>query len=91
MKKLTLDVTDLKVESFPTAAVQTREGTVKANEDTAFCSASCQPTCGIVPMTYDCEGETLGCEGAAAVRPTSFGCTTGGETDDYTGCLPCCV
>ena len=41
MKKLRLQVDDLAIESFPTAAVEARPGTVRGNEATPGCTESC--------------------------------------------------
>ena len=47
MKKLALDMGDLRVESFGTVAEpSTPRGTVAAAEATARCSANCTCTCG---------------------------------------------
>jgi hypothetical protein len=48
MKKLTLDVDALAVESFPTAEVDEARGTVDAQEATVRCNtrvASCYTSC----------------------------------------------
>jgi hypothetical protein len=46
MKKLALDIGELRVESFGTAEPSTVRGTVAAAEATAQCSANCTCTCG---------------------------------------------
>ncbi|HEX8242346.1 MAG TPA: hypothetical protein VF541_02575 [Longimicrobium sp.] len=54
MKKLSLQLDELVVESFEPAAVETeRRGTVKGNQDTpqACCTASCGGTCGANPAS----------------------------------------
>lgn len=76
IRKLSLDLSELRVESFDTAARPAPRGTVRANECSDFCSYSCDPTCGIMPASADCSTEV-------PFRET-------GE-DDYSGCIPCCV
>ena len=47
MKKLALEIADLRVDSFGTVAEpETARGTVAAAEATARCSANCTCTCG---------------------------------------------
>ncbi|HEU0012637.1 MAG TPA: hypothetical protein VFQ45_03100 [Longimicrobium sp.] len=41
MKKLRLDLDDLEVESFPTAAAPTARATVRGHEATPACTESC--------------------------------------------------
>jgi hypothetical protein len=50
MKKLSLQMDELRVETFETeAAARDARGTVRGNLDTASCpGVSCAPTCGIV-------------------------------------------
>ena len=77
MKKLSLDLNQLAVESFETDADgQSLRGTVRGNAETDCCTFSCQGTCGIIP---DSTG--------TALKPTNK-C---GDTNDMTGCMPCCV
>ena len=47
MKKLTLTLAELEVESFVTFVPESRRGTVHANGSCA--TYSCQGTCGIIP------------------------------------------
>ena len=49
MKKLTLELGDLRVESFRTAEAEAPRGTVRGNVETDCCTISCGGTCGIVP------------------------------------------
>lgn len=54
MKKLSLQLDELVVESFEPAAVEAeRSGTVKGNQDTLrpCCTASCGGTCGADPAS----------------------------------------
>ena len=54
MKKLNLQLDELVVETFETAAVDAeRLGTVKGNQDTfrPCCTASCGGTCGADPAS----------------------------------------
>ncbi|HEX8693741.1 MAG TPA: hypothetical protein VF746_15070 [Longimicrobium sp.] len=77
IRKLSLDVSELRVESFETAdGGAAPRGTVRANACSDFCSGSCEPTCGIVMESADCSTEI-----------PAFKTGDG----DYTGCLPCCV
>jgi hypothetical protein len=49
MKKLALDMADLRVETFETIApARSQRGTVRGHVDTDSCpGVSCAPTCGI--------------------------------------------
>jgi hypothetical protein len=79
MKKLSLDLAELRVESFETAAGgPTPRGTVRGNALSDCCTFSCAGTCGIQPPSTD--------EPALPTRR----CETD-ETNDMTGCQPCCV
>jgi hypothetical protein len=49
MKKLSLDVGELKVESFDTFVPEEKRGTVRANGDCATWSCPPQGTCGMYP------------------------------------------
>lgn len=54
MKKLTLKVDELAVETFdPAVADERLAGTVQANQDTLLkcCTASCGGTCGAQPAS----------------------------------------
>ena len=77
MKKLSLDLNQLAVESFETDSdEQSPRGTVRANGDCV--TYSCEGTCGASPpSTTD----------AAAIAISRL-C---GDTEDMTGCMPCCV
>ena len=46
MKKLSLDMDALRVESFPTADDQSQRGTVRGHVETDCCTYSCNGTCG---------------------------------------------
>ena len=82
MKKLSLDLAELRVESFATAAdAQSPRGTVRGNALSDCCTFSCAGTCGVNPPSND-----------NPALPTRFDCETNtGKTEDYSGCLPCCV
>ncbi len=81
MRKLALKVDDLRVDSFETVEAAEGRGTVAAHaptEDlncTAETCPSSQPTCGILPPTYD-----------GACYPAKPG---GGGDYSFDG--PCCV
>lgn len=78
MKKLSLDLSSLRVESFETDVErQSLRGTVRGNAQSDCCTFSCAGTCGILPPS--------------AIEPAKPSAACAGETDDYTGCLPCCV
>lgn len=79
--KLKLDLDRLAVESFDTAALPAaRRGTVRGHVCSDACTVSiCNPTCGIMPASAN-----SACE---AMARTPF-C---GDTNDITGCQPCCV
>ena len=49
MKKLTLDLSELRVESFRTDQAEARRGTVRGHVETDCCTISCGGTCGIFP------------------------------------------
>ena len=49
MKKLSLNPEALRVESFATAAEESKRGTVLANGYTDPGYPSCDPTCGVSP------------------------------------------
>ncbi len=56
MKKLTLKLDDLRVETFTTASEQSARGTVQGHYGTAHtqpvqqsCGDSCEMTCGTIP------------------------------------------
>jgi hypothetical protein len=75
MKKLSLDLAELRVESFETDAdEQSPRGTVHAN-------GGC--------VTYSCQG-TCGASPPSTIEP-AFPTRLCGDTEDMTGCLPCCV
>jgi hypothetical protein len=48
MKKLSLDLGELAVESFETFAAEKDRGTVQANG--AYATVSCGGTCGAIPL-----------------------------------------
>jgi predicted RNA-binding Zn-ribbon protein involved in translation (DUF1610 family) len=57
MKKLSLQLDDLRVDSFETSADSAARGTVVGNAPTVMgntCGFSCPYTCGIVPDTQNC-------------------------------------
>lgn len=79
-RKLSLDLDQLSVESFETLdVVSARRGTVRAYVCSDVCTASCDPTCGILPASAESE--------CAAFPRTKF-C---GDTQDACGSQPCCV
>ncbi|HEX6750426.1 MAG TPA: hypothetical protein VF092_24245 [Longimicrobium sp.] len=50
MKKLSLDLGSLRVETFTTADAEAKRGTVAAHDATnRTCGFSCPATCGIIP------------------------------------------
>ena len=79
-RKLSLDLDQLSVESFDTLdAAIARRGTVRAYVCSDVCTASCDPTCGILPASAESECNAL---------PQSRFC---GKTQDLSICGPCCV
>jgi hypothetical protein len=57
MKKLTLKLDDLRVDTFQTSTEAGERGTVAGHAPTVIgntCSPSCPYTCGIVPDTNNC-------------------------------------
>jgi hypothetical protein len=74
MKKLTLNLDELAVESFDTQAVGAERGTVRGHEDTdaVSCFGSCAPAtkCGCVPPSITLMPTDANC-------PSQAGCTGG--------------
>lgn len=57
MKKLSLNLDDLRVDTFQTSAPGAERGTVMGEQATIngnTCAPSCPYTCGIIPQTNDC-------------------------------------
>ena len=57
MKKLSLKVEDLSVDTFQTSAESATPGTVLGHAPTVMgntCTPSCPYTCGIIPATDNC-------------------------------------
>jgi hypothetical protein len=57
MKKLSLKLDDLRVDTFQTAGGGAERGTLLGHGATVVgntCSPSCPYTCGIIPATTDC-------------------------------------
>ena len=78
-RKLALDLDQLSVESFDTLDPPlARRGTIRAYVCSDACTASCDPTCGILP-----ESAESACN---AIPKTPF-C----GSDDLSVCGPCCV
>lgn len=75
-KKLTLDLADLRVDSFRTAPEASARGTVFGRDESDCYTYSCQGTCGASPPTDSTTPR------AALDKPTR---------DDLTLCLPCCA
>jgi hypothetical protein len=65
MKKLALELDDLRVDTFQTSADLAARGTVVGNGPTVMgntCTPSCPYTCGIIPQTENCRaGDTQNC------------------------------
>ena len=49
MKKLSLDLNELRVETFATDDAGEDRGTVRGHAETDCCTISCGGTCGILP------------------------------------------
>lgn len=49
MKKLSLDLTELRVETFATDDARESRGTVRGHAPTDCCTWSCEGTCGAYP------------------------------------------
>jgi hypothetical protein len=80
--KLSLNLEQLSVESFETADTRAMKGTVRGHDVCSdVCTYSCAGTCGapLQSMDSDCYN---------ALPATRF-CT--GDTQDLTGCQPCCA
>jgi hypothetical protein len=57
MKKLSLKLDDLRVDTFQTSDGSAARGTVVGNAPTVVgntCTPSCPYTCGIIPQTENC-------------------------------------
>lgn len=79
-RKLTLDLDQLSVESFETLDARlARRGTVRAYVCSDGCTASCDPTCGILPASAESECNAM------AKTPLC------GGSADLSICGPCCV
>ena len=77
-KKLALNLDELTVESFETHAGPRALGTVRAYVCSDVCTASCDPTCGILPISAESECNAL---------PKTPFC----GSEDLSICGPCCV
>ena len=78
-RKLTLNLDELSVESFETLeGPLARRGTVRGHVCSDVCTASCDPTCGILPLSAESECNAM---------PKTPWCGTG----DLSVCGPCCV
>jgi hypothetical protein len=81
MKKMSLNLDQLTVESFEIRNERAIKGTVRGHDVCSdVCTASCAGTCGILPASAESE--------CAAFAATKF---CAGDTQDLTGCQPCCV
>ena len=59
MKKLSLNLDDLRVDTFQTSTDAADRGTVLGHAPTVnghTCGFSCPRTCGIIPQTENCRG-----------------------------------
>ena len=57
MKKLILNLDDLRVDTFQTCAEDAERGTVMGEQASIrgnTCAPSCPYTCGIIPQTENC-------------------------------------
>ena len=80
MKKMSLNLDQLAVESFEISNDRAMKGTVRGHDVCSdVCTASCAGTCGILPASAESE--------CAAFAKTRF-C---GDTQDVCGSQPCCV
>ncbi|HEX6750440.1 MAG TPA: hypothetical protein VF092_24315 [Longimicrobium sp.] len=62
MKKMSLNLDQLTVESFAIANDRQMKGTVRGHDDdvcTDVCTASCGGTCGILPQSAESECNAL--------------------------------
>ena len=90
MKKLTLRLDDLAVESFVADALEARIGTVEGQDftlqcgGTDVCTASCYGTCVGAPGGSTCGGP--GCEGTQDILCTETGNTSCNEP--CPSCMP---
>jgi hypothetical protein len=91
MKKLNLRVEDLAVESFRTAEADELRGTVRAHDESSWCSydspgyTGCRLSC-----MYDC-GESGGCTGDCPGGGSGSGGTATQEASCNTGCKLSCA
>ncbi|MFA8343551.1 MAG: pinensin family lanthipeptide [Rhodothermaceae bacterium] len=62
MKKMKLNLTELQVDSFETAKLKDRKGTVKGNHSDFYCDPSGEHTCKAAACSYyDCPNITPDC------------------------------
>jgi hypothetical protein len=78
MKKLSLDLAELRVESFETAGDEGWRGTVRGLAESDCCTISCAGTCGNIPDSN-----------ALRARRANGDCPVE-DTNDVSGCQPCC-
>ena len=94
MKKLTLHLEDLNVETFETSDATLKRGTVRGNGWTDWCVTdefySCPNSCGVDTCTPDLcyGGETDDCPGGTGVECPSWGGTCELTAPDPVG--TCC-
>ncbi|HEX8905972.1 MAG TPA: hypothetical protein VF771_14075 [Longimicrobiaceae bacterium] len=95
MKKLTLNLDELAVDSFDTVPTAGRRGTVQARSGTTYADESCNGTCDHTCYPDSCAscdftcGSCASCGGTCAVScgaATCGGADTCGGTCDYATC-----
>ena len=80
MKKMSLNLDQLTVESFEIANARQMRGTVRGHDVCSdVCTFSCAGTCGILPPSA---------ESACEAFPRTQVC---GDTNDVCGSMPCCA
>jgi hypothetical protein len=92
MKKLTLALEDLAVDSFVTAPAVSRRGTVEARWGTTYADESCNGTCDATCYLDSCAscdwtcGTCASCGASCGGGGTCGGAATCGGTCDYGTC-----
>ena len=97
MKKLTLKLDDLRIDSFDTTAAPRAKGTVFGEQCTCYtdctcpgcptCDASCDGSCDAScngTCDASCNGTCGGCWETVGPAATCVGSCHGGDTCDYT-------
>jgi len=88
MKKLSLSLENLSVESFTTDGTAARRGTVEARSATMYADESCFGTCNGTCYPASCASCDYSCNGCGGGTAGGYTCgaATCGGTCDYATC-----